>query len=101
MQRLFEGDAGELRRLLDVWEKAEPVRTRSATSTASCGGTGRRGPVLQPRGQLTVCNIWNELNWQEWVPADVKNIGKHGIAARTWCEHSENPLQRRRTQAMI
>jgi hypothetical protein len=28
------------------------------------------GPVLRFIGQLAVCDIWNELNWQEWVPAD-------------------------------
>jgi hypothetical protein len=30
------------------------------------------GPVLRFIGQLTVCDIWNELNWQEWVPADAE-----------------------------
>ena len=70
MQRLFEGDPGELRRLLDVWRRPNPSRTRSVTSTTWCGGTGESGPVLRFIGQLAVCDIWNELNWQEWVPAD-------------------------------
>ena len=70
VQRLFEGDPGELRRLLDVWEKAEPIPHKIRHQYHVVWRHRGVGPVLRFIGQLAVCDIWNELNWQEWVPAD-------------------------------
>ncbi len=70
VQRLFEGDPGELRRLLDVWEAAEPVPHKIRHQYRVVWRHRGVGPVLRFIGQLAVCDIWNELNWQEWIPAD-------------------------------
>jgi transcriptional regulator with XRE-family HTH domain len=70
VQRLFEGDPGELRRLLDVWERAEPIPHKIRHQYHVAWRHRGVGPVLRFIGQLAVCDIWNELNWQEWVPAD-------------------------------
>jgi len=70
MARLVDGDAGELRRLLDAWEAAEPVAHRVRSQYRVVWRHRGAGPVLRFIGQLSVCDIWNELNWQEWIPAD-------------------------------
>lgn len=70
VQRLFEGDPGEIRRLLDVWEMAEPVTHKIRHQYRVVWRHRGTGPDLRFIGQLTVCDIWNELNWQEWIPAD-------------------------------
>ena len=70
VQHLFEGDPGELRRLLDAWEQAEPVPHKIRHQYHIVWRHRGVGPVLRFIGQLAVCDIWNELNWQQWVPAD-------------------------------
>jgi len=76
VRRLFEGDPGELRRLLDAWEQAEPIPHRMRHQYRIVWRHRGVGPDLRFIGQLTVCDIWNELNWQEWVPADSETAAR-------------------------
>jgi hypothetical protein len=70
VRRLFAGDPGELRRLLDVWEPADPVPHKIRHQYPIVWRHRGVGPVLRFIGQLSVCDIWHDLNWQEWIPAD-------------------------------
>jgi transcriptional regulator with XRE-family HTH domain len=90
VQRLFEGDPRELRRLMDAWEEAEPVPHRIRHQYRIVWRHRGVGPVLRFIGQLTVCDIWNELNWQEWVPAD----------AETWARMASLPAPGRRPEGI-
>lgn len=73
LRRLVDGDPVELRRLLDLWERASPITHRIRHHYPVTWRYRGEGPVLRFRGQLTVCDIWDELNWQEWVPADAES----------------------------
>ncbi len=70
VERLFAGDPAELRRLWDAWERAEPLPHKIRHQYRVIWRYRGVGPELRFIGQLTVCDIWNELNWQEWIPAD-------------------------------
>ena len=101
IQRLFEGDAGELRRLLDVWEKAEPVPHKIRHQYHVLWRHRGVGPVLRFIGQLTVCDIWNELNWQEWVPADAETSANMASLLAGGRRPGVLTLQRRRRRETI
>lgn len=68
--RLVQGDPADLRRLIDIWERAQPIphKIRHQYNVVWRYRGGDR--LLRFLGRHTVCDIWNELNWQEWVPAD-------------------------------
>ncbi len=70
MQRLFEGDPQELRRLMEAWDRAAPIPHRIRHQYKVVWRHHPTGRDLRFLGQLTVCDIWNDLNWQEWTPAD-------------------------------
>lgn len=70
MQRLSDADPGELRRLLDAWDRAVPVAHKVRHQYRIAWRHRGTGPVLRFIGQLTVCDLWNELSWLEWTPAD-------------------------------
>lgn len=70
VRRLFEGDAGELRRLLDAWERATPIMHRVRHYYRVEWRHPGDGQLLRFIGQITACDIWNDWNWQEWIPAD-------------------------------
>lgn len=67
--RLLDGDPGELRRLLAIWESAKPI-PHKIRHTYSVTWRWRGERRMRFLGRHTVCDIANELNWQEWVPAD-------------------------------
>lgn len=72
MAKVVEGDPSELRRLLDAWERTAPIQHQIRHHYPVAWRYHGDGPVLRFRGVLTPCDIWNELNWQEWVPADAE-----------------------------
>lgn len=72
VQRLLDNDPAELRRLLGVWEKAEAIPHKIRHQYNVVWRYRSKDPVLRFIGRHTVCDIWNELNWQEWVPADAE-----------------------------
>lgn len=70
VQHLADGDPRELRRLLDAWEHAEPIAHRIRHQYRVVWRYRGVAPEMRFIGLHTVCDIWNELSWQEWVPAD-------------------------------
>ncbi len=68
--RFMAGDPVLIGRILDLWSKAPPLphRTRHAYTVRI------RGPkcVLSFCGSTTIADLWNELSWNEWIPADEK-----------------------------
>ena len=68
--QVVQGDPADLRRLMDIWEKAEPIPHKIRHQYNLVWRYRGEGPLLRFIGRHTVCDIWNELNWQEWVPAD-------------------------------
>jgi len=70
---LADGDPGELRRLLDAWEQAVPIPHRIRHQYHVTWRYRGTGPVMRFIGLHTVADIWNELSWQEWVPADAES----------------------------
>lgn len=73
VQHLADGDPGELRRLLDAWEKARPIPHRTRHQYRVVWRYRGAGPTIRFIGVHTVCDIWNELSWQEWIPADAES----------------------------
>lgn len=68
--RFLQGDPAFIRRFLDLWEKAPaiPHRTRHVYDVR----WRYRGepPAFHFIASLSPADIWNELWWNEWVPAD-------------------------------
>ncbi len=71
--QLADGDPGELRRLLDAWEKAQPISHRIRHQYRVAWSYRGVGPTIHFIGLHTVCDIWNELSWQEWIPSDAES----------------------------
>lgn len=67
-----DGDPSDLRRLLDIWERAEPIPHKIRHQYNLVWRYKGGDQLLRFIGRHTVCDIWNELNWQEWVPADTE-----------------------------
>lgn len=70
MTRFLSGDGAYIRRYLDLWESAPtiPHRTRHRYRVA---WRLRDGAVLRFIGELSIADLWNELSWNQWIPADV------------------------------
>jgi len=69
---LFEGDPAYITRLMGLWESAPalPHRMRHLYSVV-WNYVG--GGVITFVGDLSIADIWNELSWNQWVPADVES----------------------------
>jgi transcriptional regulator with XRE-family HTH domain len=70
VNQLVQGDPADLKRLLNIWEKAEPIPHKIRHQYRLVWRYKGGDVLLRFMGRHTVCDIWNELNWQEWVPAD-------------------------------
>lgn len=70
--QLIEGDPADLRRLIDIWEKAPPIPHKIRHQYNIVWRYRGGDQLMRFVGRHTVCDIWNELNWQEWVPADAE-----------------------------
>jgi transcriptional regulator with XRE-family HTH domain len=70
VSRLVQGDPADLRRLIDIWQRAEPIPHKIRHQYNIVWRYRGGDPLMRFIGRHTVCDIWNELNWQEWVPAD-------------------------------
>ena len=72
VNRLVQGNPADLRRLIGIWEKAEPIPHKIRHQYNIVWRYKGGDLLLRFIGRHTVCDIWNELNWQEWVPADAE-----------------------------
>jgi hypothetical protein len=68
LERFLQGDAHYIKRFLELWEKAAPVphRTRHLYEVQWRHAKG----LLKFHGVLTIADLWNELSWNDWIPAD-------------------------------
>ncbi len=71
LRRFLQGDAAYIRRFLDLWEKAPPLPHRTR-HTYDVRWLYRRSRPMRFTGIVTVVDIWNELSWTDWIPADAE-----------------------------
>ncbi len=69
LRRFLEGDPAYIRRMLGLWEQAEPV---PHTMRMHYRIRWRLTPDELLRFECTMhaADIWQELSWHDWVPAD-------------------------------
>jgi transcriptional regulator with XRE-family HTH domain len=69
LQRFLQGDPAYIKRFLELWEKAPPLPHRTR-HTYDVRWLYRGARPMHFTGILTVVDIWNELSWTDWLPAD-------------------------------
>lgn len=69
MSRFLHGDPALIARVMQLWEKAEPIphKTRHQFEVR---WLYRGETAMRFQGVLTVGDVWNELSWNDWIPAD-------------------------------
>jgi transcriptional regulator with XRE-family HTH domain len=70
MAHFFRGDPALIRRVMNLWDRTEPVPHRSRHQYHV--RWRYRDTQLSFMGLLTIADIWSELSWNDWVPADEK-----------------------------
>ena len=68
--RFLQGDPAFIRRFLDLWENAPAIPHRTRHVYEVRWRYRGRKPALRFIASLSPADIWNELWWNEWVPAD-------------------------------
>jgi transcriptional regulator with XRE-family HTH domain len=71
LQRFLSGDPAYIRRFFELWEKAAPLPHRTR-HTYDLRWLYRREHPMRFTGIVTVVDIWNELSWNDWIPADAE-----------------------------
>jgi transcriptional regulator with XRE-family HTH domain len=84
MSRFLDGNPIFIRRFLDLWESVEPVPHRTRHNYRVVWKADE-GDLIRFIGELTIGDIWNELSWNEWIPADVESW--RALSRRTVVEH--------------
>jgi transcriptional regulator with XRE-family HTH domain len=73
LRKFLEGDPGYIRRVLGLWEQATAVphttRMRYAVRYRIEGAA-----LLSFACTMHVADIWQELSWHDWVPADAATM---------------------------
>lgn len=70
-KRFFEGDPQIIARIMDLWTTAEPL-PHQARHVYRVVWRYRGRQTLRFIGSTTIADLWNELSWNEWVPADAE-----------------------------
>ena len=70
-RRFLQGDPKYIKRFIEAWEKAEPIphRTRFHHEVR---WLYRGEQPMRFFGITTIADIWNELSWNDWIPADAE-----------------------------
>lgn len=73
IERFLQGNPARIRRFFEIWESSEPIPHR-IRQRFRIEWWHRDGTLLTFAGRLVIADIWSELHWNEWIPAN----------ARTW-----------------
>lgn len=75
MARFLSGDPQLIKRVMGIWEKAPPIphRTRHQYEVR---WLYRGDLLLRFLGVLTIADLWNEVSWNEWIPADAETSAR-------------------------
>ena len=71
--RFLQGDPSFIRRFLDLWEQAPAIPHRTRHLYEVRWRYRGKQPSLRFVAALSPADIWNELWWNEWVPADARS----------------------------
>jgi transcriptional regulator with XRE-family HTH domain len=69
LQEFLDGDPKYIKPLLEAWEKAEPVPHHTRIHY-EVRWRYRGQARIRFNAVLTIADIWNELSWNDWIPAD-------------------------------
>lgn len=73
VKRLLGGDPALIKRLLQLWEEAEPIQHSILRPYRV--RWRHDGEVLSFSCRMIMADIWGEMHWNEWIPED----------EATWC----------------
>lgn len=71
VDRLLDGDAQYISRVSRIWDTAEPLPHRTRHQYNVRWRYLGEHP-MQFIGVLTICDVWNELSWNDWIPANAE-----------------------------
>lgn len=69
MSRFLKGDPALITRVMALWQTAEPVPHRTRHQFDVQWLHQGKTP-MRFQGILTIADLWNELTWNDWIPAD-------------------------------
>lgn len=70
VERFLQGDPAYIRPFLELWEKQPPIPHRTRHVYEVYWRYRGEQPALRFIASLSPADIWNELWWNEWTPAD-------------------------------
>lgn len=71
IQRFLEGNPARIKRFMELWEAAPPVQ-HHIRQRFTIHWLYRHETLMRFEGRLVVADLWNELHWNEWIPADAE-----------------------------
>ena len=74
VSRLLGGSPARVTRLMQLWQDAPPIRPmlRHRYRVVWDGGDG----TMTFLGSFVPANLWDELQWNEWAPADAETFAR-------------------------
>ncbi len=76
VERFLQGDPSFIRRFLALWERQPPIPHRTRHVYEVRWRYRGEPPALRFIASLSPADIWNELWWNEWVPADTTHLAR-------------------------
>lgn len=71
MARFLKGDPQLITRVMGLWESAEPIPHRTRHQFEVRWLYKGQTP-MRFMGVLSTADVWNELSWNDWIPADTE-----------------------------
>ena len=71
VERFLQGDPAYIRPFLELWERQPPIPHRTRHVYEVHWRYRGEPPALRFLASLSPADIWNELWWNEWTPADL------------------------------
>lgn len=71
VQRFLEGTPARIKRFMEIWESAEPIPHR-VRQRFTIHWLYRHETLMRFEGRLVIADLWSELHWNEWIPADAQ-----------------------------
>ncbi len=71
VERFLQGDRELISRVMRIWERAEPI-PHLTRHQYEVKWLFRGELAMRFIGITTIADVWNELSWNDWIPADAE-----------------------------
>jgi transcriptional regulator with XRE-family HTH domain len=90
LEQFLQGDAERIRRFVQLWQTAPPIPNRLQHSYEVRWRHGR-GQTMSFSCRMTLADVYTNVHWNEWLPADARTWQLLAQATR---EHAPGPTSR-------